>query len=141
MAPLADKDIGRKIKLLRKSKGLSQMELAGKIGVSFQQIQKYEKGSTRISVARLQEISEAIGVNVSIFFGEGEAALKVSDQDSGYSPKGDLSAVFQYVNMEERVLLNLFRRIDNRKIREGIVKQLRGILELQNRKVKDSSTR
>lgn len=131
---MAEKEIGRKIKLLRRSKGISQIELAGKVGVSFQQIQKYEKGATRISVARLEEIAKAIGVDIRIFFAEGRAETKVSDWEPGYIPRGDLSHILQYLSEEERVLLRLFRKISNKKIREGLVKQLRGIVELQNQK-------
>jgi len=134
MGPLTDKEIGRTIKLLRRSKGLSQIELAGKIGVSFQQIQKYEKGSTRISVARLQEIAHAIGVNITIFFEQGGSALKVTDKGREYRSEGDLAYVFPPLEPEERVLLRFFRRIENKKIRESIIKQLKGIVELQNGK-------
>jgi transcriptional regulator with XRE-family HTH domain len=133
MAPLTVKEIGRKIKSLRKSQGLSQIELAGKIGVSFQQIQKYEKGSTRISVARLQEIANAIGVDITIFFGEG-GGLKVTDKVREYRSEGDSACEFPPLEPEERVLLRLFRRIENKKIRESILKQLKGIVELQNGK-------
>lgn len=128
-----DKEIGRKIKLLRRSRGLSQIELAGKIGVSFQQVQKYEKGSTRISVARLQEIAKAIGVNISVFLGE-EGAIQVTDQRLEYNAKRDRSYEFPPLEPEERVLLKLFRRIENKNIRGSILKQLKGIVELQNRK-------
>lgn len=131
---MTDREIGRKIKLLRKSKGLSQIELAGKIGVSFQQVQKYEKGSTRISVARLQEIADAIGVNIAIFFEEGGGALKVTDKGREYGSGGDLPYGFQSLEPAERALLKLFRRIENRKIRESILKQLKGMVELQKGK-------
>ena len=79
---MINKKIGLKIKQLRKGWGLSQIELAERIGISFQQIQKYEKGATRISVARLQQISEALGVNITLFFEEEQRPLKVSDVDS-----------------------------------------------------------
>jgi transcriptional regulator with XRE-family HTH domain len=50
--------------------------LAERIGVSFQQIQKYEKGATRITVMRLQQISGALGVNITVFFEGGEKNLQ-----------------------------------------------------------------
>ena len=61
-----DKNIGKKIKRIRKALGLSQIALAERIGISFQQIQKYEKGASKISVVRLQQISEALHINISI---------------------------------------------------------------------------
>ena len=131
---MLDKKIGQKIKQIRKSWGLSQIELAEKIGISFQQIQKYEKGSTRISVVRLQQIAETLGVNISTFFEEGKRAPQVSDHALRYIPGGDPFETIQPLNKEEMTLLKLFRKTKNRKIREGIIKQLRGIIELESRR-------
>ena len=118
---------------MRKRWGLSQIELAERIGISFQQIQKYEKGSTKISVMRLQQISEAFGVNIITFFDDGERPLKVSDLALRYTPGRDTLESFQPINNEEITFLKLLRKIRNRKIREGMIKQLRGIVELENR--------
>ncbi len=131
---MLDKKIGLKIKQIRKSWGLSQIELAEKIGVSFQQVQKYEKGSTRISVMRLQQISEALGVSITAFLEERERIPKVSDLASRYTPGGDHFETFQPINKEEITLLKLFRKTKNRKVREGILKQLRGVIEVENQK-------
>jgi len=130
---LIDKEIGQKIKQIRKNWGLSQIELAEKIDISFQQIQKYEKGSTRISVMRLQQIAEALGVNISTFFGESKGIPQVSDHALRYIPGGDPLEAAQPLNKEEMTLLRLFRKTRNRKIRQGIIKQLRGIVELEGR--------
>ena len=127
---MINKKIGQKIKLLRKSWGLSQLELAERIGISFQQIQKYEKGATRISVIRLYQIAEALGGDISHFFDKGEKALKVSDPSLEYMPGGNDLNNFQPLNNDEILLLKLFRKIDNKKLRESIFKQLRGIVEM-----------
>jgi len=127
-------NIGQKIKLIRKSWGLSQIELAERIDVSFQQIQKYEKGLTRISVMRLQQISEVLGVNITAFFEDEGITPKVSDFALKYSPEGDRPETLQPLEKEEVVLLKLFRKIRNEKIREGILKQLRGVIEIENQK-------
>lgn len=128
---MIDKQIGQKIKQLRKGWGLSQSELAEKIGISFQQVQKYEKGATRISVMRLQQISKALGVNITSFFKSGASKLKVSDFTLTYTPTGETDAAFLPLNKEEITLLKRFRKIKNKKIREGIIKQLRGVIELE----------
>lgn len=130
---LSNKKIGLKIKQIRKSWGLSQIELAERIGISFQQIQKYEKGATRISVMRLQQISDSLGVSITAFFEE-DTPPKVSDFTLKYSPRGDRLDIFQPINREEMTLLKLFRKIKNRKVREGIVKQLRGVVELEKQR-------
>jgi len=130
---LIDKKIGQRIKQTRNIWGLSQSELAEKIGVSFQQIQKYEKGLTRISVMRLQQISEALGVNVAFFFEEEEKIPVVSDIAFKYSPEKKCTETYFALNKEEITLLKLFRKTKNKKIREGILKQLRGVIELEDR--------
>ncbi len=63
-----DAVIGGKIRELRKAHGFSQMKLADMVGVSYQQIQKYEKASGNISVERLEQISKAFKVPITTFF-------------------------------------------------------------------------
>lgn len=63
-----DKAIGAKIREYRIMSGMSQMELADKIGVSYQQVQKYEKGHGNISVKRLKQIADIFGVSITDFF-------------------------------------------------------------------------
>jgi transcriptional regulator with XRE-family HTH domain len=128
---LLDKTIGTKIRQIRKSWGVSQIELAERMGISFQQIQKYEKGSTRISVMRLKQISDALGVPITSFFEEGKKVPRVSDLTAGYTPGGDPFDSFQPLNKEEMTLLKLFRKTRNKKIRKGIIAQLRGVIELE----------
>ena len=68
-----DRTVGLRIATLRKAKGLSQTQLGQHVGVTFQQIQKYEKGANRVSSGRLQEIAEFLEVPMSTLFGDGEA--------------------------------------------------------------------
>jgi len=63
-----DVEIGRKIRALRLERGLSQSGLAEGIGLTFQQVQKYEKGTNRVSAGRLQQISEQLNVPVTFFY-------------------------------------------------------------------------
>src|SRR5881628_2173065 len=63
-----DQEVGRRVRSRRLESRLSQTELADKIGVTFQQVQKYEKGVNRIGAGRLQRISEALGVPITFFF-------------------------------------------------------------------------
>lgn len=71
--PAADewnRRVGHKIRALRVLAGLSQQKLGEKIGVTFQQMQKYERGSNRVSVGALVVIAQALGTTPSIFFGD-----------------------------------------------------------------------
>lgn len=64
-----DVDVGKRIRLRRLELGMSQTELANQLKVTFQQVQKYEKGKNRVGAARLHRISSALGVPVEFFFG------------------------------------------------------------------------
>lgn len=78
-----DKIIGVKIHELRITQGLSRQQLAAKIGVTHQQLQKYEKGTNRISAGRLMAIAKALGKTVAYFFDnveEGHDALPSQHQ-------------------------------------------------------------
>lgn len=74
-----DKFIGSKIYSLRLAKGLSRQQLANVIGVTHQQLQKYEKGRNRISVGRLVLISKALEENISYFYDGVESNIENKD--------------------------------------------------------------
>jgi transcriptional regulator with XRE-family HTH domain len=63
-----DKAIGARVRTLRLQRGLSQSELGKALRVTFQQIQKYEKGANRISAGRLQQIADVLKVPVTFFY-------------------------------------------------------------------------
>lgn len=81
---------------------------------------------------RLLQVAEALGVSVTVFFEEGKRSAKVSDMTLPYTPGGGVGENLRPLNKEEMTLLKLFRKTKNRKVREGIIKQLRGTVELEN---------
>ena len=64
-----DVEVGRLVRVQRIAKGLSQTELGNQIGVTFQQVQKYESGANRISMGRLTRISRVLGVDITYLLG------------------------------------------------------------------------
>lgn len=105
-----DTDIGKRVREQRLAKGMSQMQLAMHLGVTFQQIQKYENGMNRIGSGRLQCIAEALNVPVAHFF--------KSDTNSPVSipsPAEDLT-----IEGAER-LLQAFRRIADKESRRALL--------------------
>jgi len=124
---MVEKRIGEKIKEIRKKLGISQIELAERVGLSFQQIQKYEKGITKISVSRLYQIAKALNTDIRIFFEEEKKSYHLMEKEQEYVPSPSL-------NEEEKDLVNLFRNIDNEKIKQGIMLLLKGIVERQEKK-------
>lgn len=109
------KATGELIKRLRKSKGLSQMRLAELLDVSYQQIQKYEKGVSSISIDRLKQIAKALDVPVSLFFPSGKEM--VSEPLEAYGRITD----------EEQHLLHLFRGVRDKKIRNAVLSFLKSL--------------
>jgi len=75
----ADIEMGRRIRLRRREKGISQIELARRLGLTFQQVQKYEEGTNRVGAARLHQIAKTLGVDI-LFFYDGDG--KEPDVDS-----------------------------------------------------------
>ena len=116
-----DEHVGMKIKLKRSSLGITQSELGDLIGVTFQQVQKYEKGANRIGAGKLYEIATILNVPISYFF-EGIV------NDSLQSPLNDVKENTEYdynsVDVPEKEITNLlkfFTRIQDKKIRSGVV--------------------
>ncbi len=122
---ITNSEIGAKIKAARRYLGLTQMQLAEKVGVSFQQIQKYEKGVDRIFVERLQQIANALNVPVTYFFEIEEEKRVIKEPEAAYKgTKGFLS-----LTKEEIHLIRTLRSVNNKKIFQGILTQLKGISE------------
>ena len=117
------RQIGSLIRILRKAAGLSQMKLAERVGVSYQQIQKYERGGSEISVSRLSQIAEALNIPLSRFIPHDED-MKVSESVNLY---GSLSE-------DEIELLKLFRKIKNKRLKDGLLMAIKGIGELSDRR-------
>ena len=65
-----DTEVGRRVRTQRLTKGMSQTELGNKIGVTFQQVQKYEGGANRVSASRLSAMADILSVPISYFFGD-----------------------------------------------------------------------
>jgi transcriptional regulator with XRE-family HTH domain len=80
LADPVDVAVGARIRLLRKMRGLSQQSLAEAAGVTFQQIQKYERGTNRVSASMLVKIAHALNAPVAELFGEASAAASAMDE-------------------------------------------------------------
>jgi len=106
-----DKVIGRNVRIHRLGRKMSQTELGDQLGVSFQQVQKYENGTNRVGSERLYQIAAILGVHVSTFFKGGEAAERAAG--SGLL---DLLAEPQSVR-----LIRAFSKITDTAVRRSLV--------------------
>lgn len=86
-----DVHVGKRVRHRRWMVGMTQQQLAGKVGIKFQQIQKYETGMNRISASRLWDIAEALDVQVSFFFEGIDAQVDANGPDKTGIP-GDILA-------------------------------------------------
>jgi len=111
--PLRDENIGERLKLRRLQLGLSQESLALALGVTFEQVQKYETGSDRIEAARLQRIAEILRVPILFFFGGTLSGAPDREGDRDVLDFLDTAYALR--------LVQAFRRIEGRHIRRSIV--------------------
>src|SRR3984957_8035449 len=115
-----DAHIGQKIRTRRNLLRLSQTELADAAGITFQQIQKYEKGVNRVGASRLQQFSEALGVPPSYFF-EGLSSV---GKKTLAPQEGELSesAIVSFLGTREgAALVRAFMAIKQKPIRQSAV--------------------
>lgn len=128
-----DRDIGSRIRKVRMALEMSQMKLAEMVGVSFQQIQKYESGANKVSIERLRKISDVLNVPIGYFISAGEKKGKKKELATEKVEKyGDIG--FEELSPEEIQLLLKFRTIKNNTVREGIKLLINGVEQLERDK-------
>jgi transcriptional regulator with XRE-family HTH domain len=108
-AGVEDIEIGRKIRTLRLERGLSQSRLANGIGLSFQQLQKYESGANRVSAGRLQRIAELLRVPVTVFYGVTGLRVKKNEGRDAFvylQARGAVRVARAYAGISSRATKN-----------------------------------
>jgi transcriptional regulator with XRE-family HTH domain len=110
-----DIEVGHRIRIERLSRGLSQTALANQLGVTFQQVQKYEKGVNRVGAGRLTKIAEVLGIQVGTFF-SGQEAHGEQTKESGQSSPLKLLTVSGAFR-----LLRAYAEIEDANLRRSIV--------------------
>ena len=124
-----DKLVGQNIRIFRMAKGISQTELGNSVGVTFQQIQKYEKGANRVSASTLVRVARELGVTVAFLVGEGGAPT-TSGADRSVGPGGAALAgagdsAFGSLGIAEALeLVEVFGRISDPSVRRAMVQLL-----------------
>ncbi len=115
-----DKHVGSRVRMRRMMLSMSQEKLGDALGLTFQQVQKYEKGTNRIGASRLQQISHILQVPVSFFF-EGAPNGQV-DGEGGMAEAPSPSYVSDFLATSDGLALTkAFMRIKNNKVRRRIV--------------------
>jgi transcriptional regulator with XRE-family HTH domain len=117
-----DKHVGSRVRMRRVLIGMSQEKLGEALGLTFQQVQKYEKGTNRIGASRLQQISRILGMPVEFFFEGSPAAEQPAQPTGGFSEAGDTTYVADFLATNEGIQLNrAFLKIRDPKLRRRVV--------------------
>jgi transcriptional regulator with XRE-family HTH domain len=116
-----DVTVGARIRIFRNHRGMSQGELAGKIGVTFQQVQKYEKGTNRVGASRLSRIAVVLGVSVGELF------------ESSENKSATAKSPFRLLAERDALrVLDAFSRTTNPRVRRAFTKLLESVADQQS---------
>jgi transcriptional regulator with XRE-family HTH domain len=118
-----DKYVGSRARMRRLMLDMSQADIANALGLTFQQVQKYEKGTNRISASRLQHLSQILQVPVPFFFEGAPAAFGVSQAAKGAADAPSPAYVTDFLATSDGLaLVKAFVCIENPKLRRSIVR-------------------
>ncbi|MBX9683974.1 MAG: helix-turn-helix transcriptional regulator [Hyphomicrobium sp.] len=124
-----DVHVGTRVRLRRMLLGMSQEKLGEQLGLTFQQVQKYEKGVNRIGASRLFDLAKVLGVPIQFFYDEAPVGMHGSpDLSLGFADRPGESYVVEFLGTRDGLELNkAFARITDTKIRRAIVDLVRAM--------------
>ena len=126
-----DVQVGNRVRIRRMLIGMSQERLGDLLGLTFQQVQKYEKGVNRIGAGRLFEVARILNVPVDFFY-EGLAPI---DQPSVNSTEATAPPVMEFVSSGEGLQLSLaFMKIKDTKVRKRVLDLVKSLAEEEEQK-------
>ena len=123
-----DIHVGLQVRLRRKALKVSQEKLAEALGLTFQQVQKYERGANRISASKLYEIARALRVSIAWFF-DGLSDPAAEPVEGGEELEAAPFAHNFLMSQEGVDLANLFPRLPQRRVRRRLVELVRSLVE------------
>ncbi|MGD9649372.1 MAG: helix-turn-helix domain-containing protein [Dongiaceae bacterium] len=121
-----DAHVGSRLRYLRSVTGISQEKLADALGITFQQVQKYESGANRIGASRLFDISQVLSTPINFFFDEFDAA-NVKAFPGVAAPKQAAYQVEPKITADINELLRAYNRIKDPKVRKSVVEMVRNL--------------
>lgn len=127
-----DEHVGQRLRVRRSLLGMSQEKLAESVGLTFQQVQKYERGTNRISASRLYEFSKVLDVPVSYFFEQVGSVLNENNQAYGMADNSQESFQGAEDVMNRKETLDLIRSyyaIKDPEARKDILKFIKSMAE------------
>ena len=119
-----DVHVGMRLRLRRQVLKMSQERLGNKLGVTFQQIQKYERGSNRVGASRLWKISQVLNVDVGFFFDGLEEEGSISE----FAADDQLPIVYDFIKSTDGVTLaKAVSQINNKAVRRQVLELARAL--------------
>ncbi|HSM95892.1 MAG TPA: helix-turn-helix transcriptional regulator [Rhizomicrobium sp.] len=104
LGSLVDDHVGERIRVRRTELGLTQEDLARQLGISYQQVQKYETGANRISAGRLYEIAGELGVAVAYFFEDFDSGKRDAEMPHGGHNRAAIDLVRNFQGIRDEAL-------------------------------------
>ena len=121
-----DVHVGSRVRFRRMLLGMSQEKLGERLGLTFQQIQKYEKGINRIGASRLFDLAQVLGVPVQFFYEEAPSTEPPPLVADGFAEKPAENSIVEFLGSREGLELNkAFARITDPRVRRSIVDLVR----------------
>ncbi len=134
-----DSHVGNRVRMQRILLKLSQEKLGEALGITFQQVQKYEKGVNRISASRLQQIAQFLNVSPSFFFQDAPDNSSSVPSGGGFSDISSSQYVVDFLSTSEGLQLNrAFARINEPKTRKRIVELVATIADQFEKQIDNS---
>src|SRR5579864_4663055 len=122
-----DLHVGARIRLRRRMQGVSQEKLADALGLTFQQVQKYERGANRVSASKLYEIAAALRAPISYFF---DGLADPAGDDGPEARPGDEQSVHAFLMTAEGLeLARLFPAVPRGQVRRRLLDLLRALTD------------
>ncbi len=123
-----DVHVGSRIRLRRNMLGMSQEKLGESLGITFQQIQKYEKGTNRVGASRLQAIASILGAPVAFFFEDAPGQEPAGNR--GFAEDNSMAYAAEFCSTPEGLQLNrAFVKIGDPKVRRRIIDLVKTLSE------------
>ena len=131
-----DTHVGARVRMRRMMLGMSQTELGDAVGVTFQQVQKYEKGTNRVSASRMQQFAKILDVPISYFFDGAPPAMVAGGKSSGSNAMSQTYVNEFLSSRDGQDIIKAFSRIADRKLRRRVVDLTEQIADSRGRRAR-----
>jgi len=121
-----DAHVGSRLRQRRMLLGISQEQLAEMLGLTFQQVQKYERGTNRISASRLFQLARALDTPITWFFDEMDLERSGAEREKTDASAEDSDPMSRRETLE---LVRVYSRIDDRKVRKKLYEMAKALAE------------